>query len=324
MTLSEIEIILEQLVSRHKNLTVELLTTLLTASGWEEKTIKEALVLFTHRKQKSEVVTSHVVSPQIPTVSTQSKENAVASSPEENHITFYQPDGSEEGRLIPPLESGVVKKESLLIDKKTILEPSTESLNNKVPQESVLKIEEPDIPLPEVVLPTKEEQVVILKDVEPEELNQPSLDKEPPLGISTDSNKDPVSLITSVDIPQRTFGEKKVEIPNNLPLLPFESSPHVWSFSKYKDTFHSEARDKENKEEIQVITVMPRTVEKLVAPSSFLEKNEKSPDTTYQDKEVVLEKIPLNRQDQSLVFLAGIMLLVIILILGYMYSNGRL
>ncbi len=324
MTLSEIEIILEQLVSRHKNLTVELLTTLLTASGWEEKTIKEALVLFTHRKQKSDVATSHVVSPQIPTVSTQSKENAVAPSPEENHITFYQPVGSEEGRLISPLESSVVKKESLLVDKKTILESSSEGLNNTVSKESVLKIEEFAPPLSKIVLPTKEKQAIILKDLVPKELNQPNLDKEPPLGIATDSNKDPVSLITSEDIPHRTFGEKKVEIPNNLPLLPFESSPHVWSFSKYKDTFHSEPKDKENKEEIQVITVMPRTVEKLVNPASFLEKNEKSPDTTYQDKEVALEKVPLNRQDQSLVFLAGIMLLVIILILGYMYSNGRL
>ncbi len=42
------------------------------------------------------------------------------------------------------------------------------------------------------------------------------------------------------------------------------------------------------------------------------------------EEDVVLEKIPLTKGDESLVFLAGVMLLVIILILGYMYSNGRL
>jgi len=32
----------------------------------------------------------------------------------------------------------------------------------------------------------------------------------------------------------------------------------------------------------------------------------------------------MTKGDESLVFLAGVMLFVIILILGYMYSNGRL
>jgi hypothetical protein len=40
--------------------------------------------------------------------------------------------------------------------------------------------------------------------------------------------------------------------------------------------------------------------------------------------DISLEKTPLTKEDESLVFLAGVMLLVIILILGYMYSNGRL
>lgn len=49
MTLSEIETILEELVVRHKNLNTELLATLLQSAGWEDKNIKDALMLFKQR-----------------------------------------------------------------------------------------------------------------------------------------------------------------------------------------------------------------------------------------------------------------------------------
>ena len=43
-----------------------------------------------------------------------------------------------------------------------------------------------------------------------------------------------------------------------------------------------------------------------------------------EEEKIIVEKVPMTKGDESLVFLAGVMLLVIILILGYMYSNGRL
>ena len=49
-----------------------------------------------------------------------------------------------------------------------------------------------------------------------------------------------------------------------------------------------------------------------------------TPSPVHIPVDVEGEKVPMNKSDESLVFLAGIMLLVIILILGYMYSNGRL
>ena len=48
------------------------------------------------------------------------------------------------------------------------------------------------------------------------------------------------------------------------------------------------------------------------------------PGSVYEEEQITLEKSPMTRGDESLVFLAGAMLLAIILILGYMYSNGRL
>jgi hypothetical protein len=40
--------------------------------------------------------------------------------------------------------------------------------------------------------------------------------------------------------------------------------------------------------------------------------------------EIDFEKTPISKGEESLVVLAGIMLLAIMLILGYMYGNGRL
>lgn len=133
--------------------------------------------------------------------------------------------------------------------------------------------------------------------------------------------KEPESLIVHEEISMRRNQERDVEIPGNLPLLPFESSPHIWSFSKYKDMFH---KDTPYKEEIQLITVMPQ--EEKSSQQSSVKVSSEAITTTSKvfDEEVSLVKSPMTKGDESLVFLAGMMLFVIILILGYMYSNGRL
>lgn len=102
------------------------------------------------------------------------------------------------------------------------------------------------------------------------------------------------SLITSPAIPVSDVG-----LPENLPLKPFDTSSHVWSFSKYKDVFHG------------------------VSPSSSHEqRSDVLPQTDVQTVEE--EHPPLTKEDESLVFLAGFLLSVVLFILGYMYSLGRL
>jgi hypothetical protein len=111
------------------------------------------------------------------------------------------------------------------------------------------------------------------------------------------------SLIeTTVSLPEKKQGE----LPHNLPIVPFESSNHVWALKDYKETFHKEKEVEQKKEE---------PVSQSSAPAVIEDNGE---------EDIVLESVPLTRGDESLVFMAGVMLLVIILILGYMYSNGRL
>ena len=137
--------------------------------------------------------------------------------------------------------------------------------------------------------------------------------------VSVAPTTEPQSLITHEDIPEKRSPEKQGVLPSNLPLLPFESSPHIWSFAKYKDVFHKEATVQE---EIKVINVMPQEASSFVVKEKVFE--EKPYIKIGEDVEVVMETIPLRKDDKPLVFLATIMLLAIIVILGYMYSNGRL
>jgi hypothetical protein len=317
MTLTEIETILQQLATRHPNLDTVLLTTLLSSAGWEEKTIKEAVVLFAQRKP---AIQNLVVSTQknIVTVVQQPTTSVVDSVKKEEPLTFLQPDGSEEG-VLPVFSNETIKRnEPPKIEKKNIDEQTKGKM--------VIKKEEPE-PQKEVVEEIKPVVVTLEKEqlapvvVPVVEVIKVEPVVEQVIATPQVKEKEPESLIVHEEIPVRRTHEKDVEIPSNLPLLPFESSPHIWSFSKYKDMFHKDAL---HKEEIQLITVMPREEKSTVtAPVKGLQ--EVSVNTPQvQDKEVSLEKIPMTKGDESLVFLAGMMLFAIILILGYMYSNGRL
>lgn len=342
MTLSEIETTLTELTVRHKNLDITLLSTLLTSGGWDEKTIKEAVLLYTQKEklkdtpqEKLQEITKESTSTLKAVVPPPIEQNPIAtkdsiepvSSPiviPGEVITFYQPDGSEEGELHTFADTKIEKKEESQINVVSVA------------------VETPHIVTQEI----KTEYVPLHKDEEIKMLassaSQAGHDYEPvassagnqlvavPLPMSDKKAllhtiKEPESLISHTDSLERKEQKDSHVIPENLPLLPFESSPHIWSFSKYKNIFYKEDIPKEQiREEIQVITVMPQ--ERIVSEAIFSKplQDKTSIKSGIVDEEVVIKKIPYTKEDQSLVFLAGMMLLAIILILGYMYSNGRL
>ncbi len=315
MTLSEIETILEQLAARHQNLDTVLLTTLLSSAGWEEKTIKEAIVLFAQRKPSplntKNSVNSLVSEPVIPVQPLVKVADPVKI---EEPLTFLQPDGSEEG-VLPVFTNETVKRNE---------QPKIEQEKLDV-DEKIIPVVPKNNTIEEQVNSTTEEikqTEVLLENGQP--TLQPEVAKIVPMTepVKTEAQpKEPESLIVHEDVPAQRTEQKNVEIPGNLPLLPFESSPHIWSFSKYKDMFH---RETPHKEEVQLITVMPLEEKSSEVAPIKVSKEATVSTPNIQDEEVILEKAPMTRGDESLVFLAGMMLFAIILILGYMYSNGRL
>lgn len=318
MTLSEIEIILADLSKRHSNLDKELLTTILLSAGWEEKSIKEALVLFAQLQKRKEATNTStpVETPTAVVVSTPVVPEVIAPSivlPQED-ITFYKTDGEEEGEL------HVFEETKLPPQKEIPIAIPTKEVEVTPREQSPVVAEESSTPLPvidKVFVPEIKSTLVTEEAIiTPPTFASSLVVEEKYIAPQEESlAKDKESLIVHEEILKevpRVVREEK--IPENLPLLPFESSPHVWSFSRYKDVFHGEVMPEEVKQEPQQVNVA--SVQS--APQKHVIH-----DVSLED-EIVVEEIPLNKEDESLVFLAGVMLLGIILILGYMYSNGRL
>lgn len=151
-----------------------------------------------------------------------------------------------------------------------------------------------------------------------------------------DKANDPQSLVSSGQL-TRT---QKDEIPHNLPLRPFETSDHVWPFSRYRDVFYGDSPEPkmETKEEKKIETEPTLATIKgetggtgiemaavLPPPEAIQIEPVHVPDPSSHpplEKEIV--PVPLTKSDEKLVILACVMLVAILLLLGYMYSNGRL
>lgn len=298
MSLTDIEKAVVELSSRHPGLTKEFLRTLLEASGWEEKHIKEAQIILSARlaMSKNEAVVAQAL-PQLVTT---------PSTPKED-ITFFRPDGTEEGKLIVPENVSQKREEEKVVTHKQV--------------EAMYQETQP--PVQNLVEDETQRKGKSKEDIarEREELSKKEADSYLP----------EESLIR--EIVEQPRDRSSVELPENLPLVPFESSPHVWSFGRYKDTFHRDENVKmETKESASIVSLqIEKPTEALtekVMLSNALPTSTSSPSvsTTKNEEsvEVDFEKTPITKGDESLVVLAGVMLLAIMLILGYMYSNGRL
>ncbi len=416
MTLFETETILEDLSKRHPNLNKELLTTILTASGWEERSVQEAVLLLGERQKKGgegpatkEPVPQTTKGTVGEILGGVAQNNSVQTSEQKSdpHLDLGLVDGQlasvvpivEVPTVAPPQEasSNLKKIQTFEQDGGLVINPTPtrlESLpipNTREKQEAVEKVinslaeqrpmkvkgreeappqttpaemtfykqdgeEEGELPAPPLVTVVRPEKVSVSmpslvvpavaitpgdpkeertisstvskdEDAKPREHVAPSVSRNEPESLIVHEEPKAPEVVARVPVPH--------QIPENLPLLPFESSPHVWSFSRYKNVFHSEPQ------QVAPPLVVPPIITPLfndsatpVFPSNFPPAHPKSefPQQSIErkaalgedDEEISLEKVPLTKGDESLVFLAGVMLLVIILILGYMYSNGRL
>jgi hypothetical protein len=399
MTLTEIQTIVEELAVRHDPLTVNLLETLLDASGWEDKAIKDAVVLFKQKEKDGSLF--QLVQEK------KAREQQTASS---GPIVYYQKDGAEEKNLpkitepenkvvredIPKQKPGLEQKSTDTVEtkKEGFLQTSFSlpevTFVNDIPKEvkedtpkkdPSLAIKLPSFDLvkdisftqPEEIKKKEEksitssldqkpkEETVAQKEIQKESLQENSTiqqkqEAKPVLVEKKEVKQEPVKILPPVErLPNEgknteefavhrtdVFAQssvlkvspekhdskeslvtsepsskkpKEVEPPLDLPLLPFESSPHVWSFGKYKKVFHGEEKNNSSQEK-----------EKQVSPVQPSPKNTiaQALPVTPHEEEIVAEAVPMTKGDESLVMLAGVMLVAILLILGYMYSNGRL
>lgn len=399
MTLSEIETTLDELSVRHnKDLTVDLLATLLVSAGWDDKSLKDAVILFKKKGVEERILEAKKRDAEIKAKKEAERLQQVSHTldkklPEGTDIVFLHNDGTEEKKLVPlsetpkvsrnegegiPVSSVVMPKaaqvalQAPVVDKEIATPQKSETptsdivfLNHDGTEERKINPQSESVPftreepLPAII--KKNDDVVIVPTTEGVFKEIPKTEKEPqeqkvdeaienslkklkkieekraevsapPVPSKTLPKMEtatpehyvppkvdeapPSSLVVQPEPPMGRIKTKEAEIPADLPLLPFESSPHVWSFSRYKTVFHGDPVEEKQEQEIPQKPIQkPVVVAIETAPNEMHAKDE---------EEIAVEKTPLTRGDESLVFLAGVMLLVIILILGYMYSNGRL
>lgn len=212
MRINEIQSTLDQLKERHPKLNEGLISTLLGAGGWDERSIKEAIALFKSNQEN-------------------------LSLPHQDNISFLE---------LP----------NLLLNEKN----KDEDLAKEKPKESLV-----------------------------------------------------ASLAANL------FAKKvkvKATLPDDLPLKPFDSSPNVWSFSRYKDIFYGS----EKEEEIEEEEISPKKIVKKVKTDNQSGGVQKK----FKITEVTLEKVPVTTEDEGIIASIGMFLLIVILMVIYMYLNGRL
>lgn len=151
--------------------------------------------------------------------------------------------------------------------------------------------------------------------------------------------------------------EHEYELPHNLPLRPFETSEHIWPFSRYKDVFFGDSNvmpgePEENSLEekgtiippaqtvpVPVVVPVAQEVKQEVAPEviSVAHVREESPVVSpmspaiapdvAQPKPTSTPSVQMNTSvsgDDTLVFTACLMLFLLLLLLWYVYGAGRL
>lgn len=318
MTIAEIEYTLRTLCLRHQKLDTELLVTLLTAGGWEDKIIKDAVTLFNSSPEKyktvnavpslvkdssaTKVETKEVVSPAragdvaIPVPDTillpdaaspLAKQDGAAPS----DIVYFDSGGQEE-RDLPNFDN--TSSSTLPEIKKTDFLPPSPLVSFDV-QNLPLDVHENN-----ASDSIKNNSSVIknsVPDVTPVVLIQQETTQQP---------SEPQSLIIP-EVVQRVVSEHAAP-PDNLPLKPFETTPHVWPFSKYKEVFHGE-----------VMTPLSEGERALVKQIT-----KEDTDTVVVPKKITVKRTGFDGEDEGLIFLTATTLLIILLLLAYMYSNGRI
>lgn len=205
-----------------------------------------------------------------------------------------------EGLVLTLLEAGGWNKNDI---RDAVALYKVTSSNSSLPHEEQIALPEN----PELLL-TEHNEVV--KEEIPEIIKEPEVVEE-----TIAEPKEKESLVVSLE--ENKSENKENYIPHDLPLKPFEASPHIWQFSKYKDVFYGSAP-------------APAPVKVEVKPEIKVEKIIEIPKVDVLKvipvpvPEIKLTKVPLTKKDEGIVAIGALLTLVAVLLIVYMYSHGRL
>lgn len=325
MTLHEIEKTLQTLISRNKDLTEEKLKTLLQAGGWEENTIEEGLFLFKNFNRAKSIGVLDVGNLQ--------KEKTI----KDNSV-------KEENKELALLENSGGYIYPVAFQKKEIIK---EEPVYSLIEEGIEKVKENSNEEIDEIKDQKSSEEVMMQ-----ELSEDSSDKEA-FEFSKELDKEPIPH----NLPLRPFETSTLHVPFYKYRKLFTKGSII---EDKKVNYVSESEDKA-KEKISVDVGNEKEINKeylveqveldnnenLTLKSDSLPKNEvinnqnlTEIDPKYEkdhhENEIVesktntdgppiqSDKSSIAHIDTKLILVTAGMLITILLLLGYMYSNGRL
>lgn len=300
MTISEIQNTLNRILKYNKNLDEKNLMFLLTASDWSDSDIKDAMLLFKNKnldmsiKEEDVAVYEDVVEEKVaevtPIVEAPPEEQPKEEMAVKETIEVVDNNLKEEINIVDIKNEEVVKEEIKEDISPEVFYPShfkdnfSEVLVPEVITESVLVLGGADELLPSAEITSDHllssgineksigEAVEVGKPLDvqlqvAEEISHEVLRED------KSKNFEPrYSLVQNTDNHEikkeeiRKILEEKVptSLPENLPLKPFESSPHIMKFSDYAGSFHKEVEKKNDLVTTNTVVTESRSKYRLI------------------------------------------------------------
>lgn len=285
MKLYDIRTALKNLVHINKDLTKDRLTTLLQAAGWEEQDIKDAVLLWETNSFSDADTSSQTAD------ITLKEDMTPVEEVLDNATTIFA-----ETSVSNDVLSAQIPKDAGSVENKE--EKSSEDANAT---EQVDIEQAVDIPKSEPTAPVKVEEPVV-----PEQSGVP---------VTPPSVFDYVSKQTP-----------HTELPHNLPLRPYESSYVTVPLNEYEKRFVSSTKSPVD----TMQTFNPQTV---AAPVVTIDEKPRSATEAVlipqypKDQPLHIDRVveaPLETEDKYLAFIAIVLFVLIMFILGYMHIIGRI
>jgi hypothetical protein len=189
----------------------------------------------------------------------------------------------------------------------------------------------------QAAFPALEENMILPSQIDGDHLLVSGGRKEEP-SAAEGKSEEKINIAEPQSLNPIVSASKREELPHDLPLRPFETSDHIWPFSRYKDVFYG---DLPETEEIKASALKPAQppappdIPEPPAPIPPAPKEAVPPEAKPAAPSFIREgpkispkaTVPANVSGQSedkLVIIACAMLVAILFVLGYMYGNGRL
>ena len=328
MNISDIQTTLNRILKYNKNLDEAGLKILLMASDWNESDTKDALFLF-RRNQNVNVKQEESVASEQPIINLVKNDTKVETVTEVVLQKEEVKKKEEIKEVITEVEIPQVKVESKnnvintgYFKDNFIIEEKIENSELEVKENelSEVQVQADDSSLEEEMLPSAEVtpdhllnsginelEIDGAKEVaQRQELWLQKIENEK---VFQEETKPKFSLVKE----SFNFEEKKNEIrkilderpsinhlPENLPLKPYDSSPHTVPLVEYDRSFFANE---------------PSSKNSLGGKEKIISKNVTLPKIKY---------VPLSEKDKKLVWLASAFLVVILLLIMYMQNSGRM